>query len=125
MLNLPMNVRIFVARDAVDMRKSFDGLTGLVISVIEEDPKSGHLFAFFNARRTIAKLLIWDRSGFWVAAKRIENGVFKIFDRASRAKSKFEIRMSELTLILDGIDLRGARRRITHDEICENRRFGE
>lgn len=117
MLNFPPSVRVFVARQAVDMRKSFDGLSALVISMIEEDPQSGHLFAFFNARRTMVKLMVWDRSGFWVFAKRIEHGVFKIFDRASPSKGRFEVPWNDLLLILEGIDLRGAKRRISHDEI--------
>ncbi len=50
MMNLPPSVRIFVAREPVDMRRSFDGLSGLVSEVIKEDPMSGHLFVFFNKR---------------------------------------------------------------------------
>lgn len=120
MLNMPASVRVFVARQPVDMRKSFDGLAAIVINVVKEDPQSGHLFAFFNARRTLAKLLVWDRSGFWILAKRLEHGVFKIFDRASTSSGRFEVGWSELMMILDGIDLRGARRRLSHEEICAN-----
>ena len=66
MLSLPPSVRLFVARGATDMRKSFDTLAALVIEVIEQDPQSGHLFLFINRRRDRAKILWWDRSGYWV-----------------------------------------------------------
>jgi transposase len=64
MLSLPPSVRIFVALEATDMRKSFDGLSGEVQRLIEQDPLSGHLFVFFNRRRTMVKVLYWDRNGF-------------------------------------------------------------
>lgn len=118
MLSFPPSpsVRIFVARETVDMRKGFDGLTGEVIDVIDEDPQSGHLFVFFNRRRDRMKALMWDGSGFWILYKRIEHGRFRVFDRAVGKKS-YELTSTELALLLDGIDLRGSRRRRTHDEI--------
>jgi transposase len=122
MLSLPPSVRIFVAREPADMRKSFDGLTGLVIDVVDEDPQSGHLFVFFNKRRDRVKVLWWDRSGFWLLYKRLEHGRFSIFDRASEHESKIEMKSSELMLVLEGIDLRGARRRPSHDDLMEARR---
>jgi len=118
MLNLPPSVRIFVAREPVDMRKSFDGLSGQVIDVIDEDPQSGHLFVFFNKRRTHVKAIVWDRSGYWILYKRLENGRFNVFDRASERTSSFEVAASELALLLDGIDLRGSRRRLAHDDLA-------
>jgi len=72
MLSFPPStlVRIFVARDSVDMRKGIDGLAGLVIDVIEQDPQSGHLFVFFNRHRNRMKSLVWDGSGYWLLVKR-------------------------------------------------------
>lgn len=61
--------RIFVARDPVDMRKGFDGLTGVVIETVDEDPQSGHLFLFFNRSRNRVKLLVWDGSGLLAAVQ--------------------------------------------------------
>ena len=72
MLNLSATTRIFVAKGATDMRKGFDGLQGIVSGVLEEDPLSGHLFAFTNRYRTRLKILLWDGSGLWVMAKRLE-----------------------------------------------------
>lgn len=74
MLSLPPSVRIFVAVDATDMRKSFDGLASEAQRVIAQDPLSGHLFVFFNRRRTMVKVLYWDRNGFCLVAKRLERG---------------------------------------------------
>jgi transposase len=117
MLNLPPAVRLFVARGATDMRKSFDSLAALVIDVIDQDPQSGHLFLFVNRRRDRLKVLWWDRSGYCLLAKRLEHGQFRVFDRADGSAGAFELSVSELALILEGIDLRGARRRLSHDEL--------
>lgn len=111
MLKLPPSVRVFVARGPTDLRKGFNGLTGLVIGTIEEDPQSGHLFVFLNRRRDKIKLLWWDRSGYMLLYKRLESGRFSLFDQADGKSGSFEITSSDLDLILEGIDLRGARRR--------------
>ena len=117
MLSLPPAVRVFVARGATDMRKSFDTLAALVIDTVDEDPMSGHLFLFVNRRRNRAKILWWDRSGYCLLAKRLEHGQFRVFDRASSKAGGFEVTASDLALILDGIDLRGATRRRAHDDL--------
>ena len=117
MLSLPPSVRLFVARGVTDMRKSFDTLAALVIEVIDEDPQSGHLFLFVNRRRDRLKVLWWDRSGYCLLAKRLEHGQFRVFDRADGSAGRFEMSASELALILEGIDLRGAKRRPSHDDV--------
>ena len=118
MLSFPPSpqVRIFVCRQPVDMRKSFDGLSGAVIDVIDHDPQSGHLFLFFNRRRSMMKALVWEASGYWVLSKRLEGGRFQVFDRTSANANSFELSSAELALLLDGIDLRGAKRqRVARD----------
>ena len=117
MLSLPPSVKIYVARGATDMRKSFDTLAALVCDVIDEDPQSGHLFVFVNRRRNRVKILWWDRSGYLLLAKRLEHGQFRIFDQASDRPSSFEVKASELMLLLEGIDLRRSRRRVSHDSM--------
>ena len=117
MLSLPPSVRLFVARGVTDMRKSFDTLAALVVDVIDEDPQSGHLFLFVNRRRDRLKVLWWDRSGYCLLAKRLERGQFRVFDRATGTAGAFEMSVSELSLILEGIDLRCAKRRLSHDEV--------
>jgi len=120
MLSLPPSVRLFIARGATDMRKSFDTLAALVIDVIDEDPQSGHLFLFVNRRRDRLKVLWWGRSGYCLLAKRLEQGQFRVFDRADGTPGAFEMSASDLTLILDGIDLRGSKRRLSHDAITQS-----
>lgn len=117
MLSLPPSVRIFVARHPLDMRRSFDGLAASVIEVVDEDPQSGHVFVFFNKVRTHVKCLVWDRSGYWIFYKRIEHGRFRVFDRALGTRGAFELHAHELALVLEGIDLRGAKRRLSHDDL--------
>lgn len=117
MLSLPPSVRIFFARGVTDMRKSFDTLSALVCEVIEEDPQSGHLFVFVNRRKDRVKILWWDRSGYCLLAKRLEHGQFHIYDRASAHDGCYEMSASDLALLLEGIDLRCAKRRPSHDEI--------
>jgi transposase len=120
MLTFPPSpsVRIFVGRRPMDMRKGFDGLSAQVIEVVDEDPQSGHLFCFFNRRRDRMKALLWDGSGYWVLSKRLEHGRFQVFDRVSEKDGAFVLSSTDLALMLDGIDLRGSRRRTTHDEIA-------
>lgn len=119
MLSFPPSpqVRIFVCREAVDMRKSFDGLSGVVIDIVDQDPQSGHLFIFFNRRRSMMKALVWESSGYWVLSRRLEGGRFQVFDRASGDANSFELSSSELALLLDGIDLRGAKRQRVAREV--------
>lgn len=76
MLSLPPSVRLFIACEPTDMRKSFDGLAGLVRGALEQDPLSGHLYIFFNKPRNRVKVLWWDRTGYCLFAKRLEVGQF-------------------------------------------------
>jgi len=93
------------------MRRSFDGLSAIARNVIKEDPLSGYVFAFTNKRRNRLKLLFWDGSGLWVCAKRVERGTFSWPSRSSVAGDRLSIRHEELTALLAGLDLDGARRR--------------
>lgn len=110
MLMLPPSVRIFVAAVAVDLRKSFDGLSSLVREQIRADPLCGHLFVFFGRRGDLVKVLWWDRSGFCIFAKRLERGRFALPGVAAGAV-QVEMEATELALLLEGIDLSGATRR--------------
>ena len=109
-------VRIFVCTKPADMRKSFDGLSGMVQEYLGQDPLSGHLFLFFNKRRDRAKILFWDRDGLLIIYKRLEAGTFQNLDPTSRTEqvsgtAGLELSVTDLTLILNGIDLTTARRR--------------
>jgi transposase len=109
-------VRIFVCTKPADMRKGFDGLSGMVQEFLGQDPLSGHLFLFFNKRRDRAKILFWDRDGLLIVYKRLEAGTFQNLDPTSRTEqlsgsAGLELSAIDLTLILSGIDLTTARRR--------------
>lgn len=107
MLSLSPAVKIYLASVPADMRKSVDGLFGLVQGVLEEDPFSGHLFVFRNRGSNRVKILVWDHGGFWVLYKRLEKGRFHFPDTSG---ASVRLSASDLTLLLGGIDLAGARR---------------
>ena len=109
MLSLSSSTRIFVAAGATDMRKGFNGLQGLVTSVLEQDPLSGHLFLFVNRRRDKLKILYWDGDGLAIWYRRLERGTFQMPTIAGDQKSA-EIRSEDLMMLLRGIDLRSQRR---------------
>jgi transposase len=102
--------RIYVAAGATDMRKNFNGLYGLVRDHLGCDPESGHVFVFTNARRNRLKLLVYDGSGLWVCAKKLDRGCFRWPDAASTVK-KIVLSSEELALLLGGIDLTQTRPR--------------
>ncbi len=85
------------------MRKSFDGLAEATRSVIHSDPLSGHVFVFCNRRRDRIKLLIWDRSGFWIFMKRLEAGTFAWPQESDAASIVMSNR--DLMCLLEGIDI--------------------
>ena len=76
MILLPASVRVYFATAACDLRRSFDGLSNQVRSVLGHDPLCGHVFVFLNRRKTQVKLLLWTRGGFTVVHKRLEAGQF-------------------------------------------------
>lgn len=98
--------RILAYRDPVDMRKSFDGLIAIVQNTLQEDPISGDLYVFFNRRGNYLKLITWDRTGFCLFAKRLEQGRFRLPSDA--VKQSLDERA--FRLILDGIPLGRGRR---------------
>lgn len=105
--------RIYLAAGSTDMRKSFEGLYGLVRDRLLCDPLSGHLFVFSNAQRNRLKLIFWDGSGLWVCSKRLEKGRF-CWPAAAADEMKVVLSHEELALLLGGIDLAHTRRRRWH-----------
>lgn len=109
MFGLGPATRIYIAVEGVDMRKGFDGLYGLVRERLGHDPLSGHLFLFSNRERTRLKVLMWDGSGLWVCAKRLEKGRFHWPNAAE--ESCLVMRSEELAMLLNGLDIAKARPR--------------
>jgi transposase len=112
---LPPSVRIYVALGATDLRRSVDGLSAMVREVLRLEPLSGHLFLFRNRRSDRLKILVWDRSGFWVMYKRLERGTFAW--PAGGGGEAVELKASDLMLLLSGVE-RGARRRRWFDRVA-------
>ena len=109
-----MQVKIWLYTEATDMRKSFGGLMALAKNKMQEDPISGDLFIFINRRQTHIKILYFDRSGYCIWMKRLEEGSFQypIFEG-----DKVPLSWTQLTLILEGIDLKKIhqRKRYKHE----------
>jgi transposase len=103
---------VYLALGATDMRKSYDGLAALVRAEMGEDVLSGHLFVFSNRHRDRLKVLYWDGSGLWVCAKRLEKGRFRW--PSPDALGTVRLNVAELTLLLEGIDLKDTRKRAWH-----------
>ena len=109
MLNLPRSVRIFIAAEAVDMRRGHDGLFAVVKQQWRFDPFSGYLFVFFGRSHDRVKVLFWDRGGFVVYYKRLEKGRFRI-PRPSKDAVHIEVDGTDLAMLLDGIDVQMVKR---------------
>ena len=97
-------MRVYVAAQPVNLRKSFDGLTNEVREVLGGDPLSGHVFVFLNRRKTMVKLLVWTRGGFTIVQKRLERGTFTFPRQVTPDATRIEIDVHELGMLLEGID---------------------
>ena len=110
MFGLGLATKIYVAVEAVDMRKGFEGLYGLVRDQLGQDPLSGYLFLFSNRTRTRLKALVWDGSGLWVCSKRLEKGRFR-WPEAKEKQCSVTMRAEELAMLVNGLDLKQAQPR--------------
>ncbi len=104
MITFGSSYRYYVHRAPTDMRKSFDGLSGLVRSQLHRDPLSGDVFVFFNRRRNLVKLLVWDKDGFVVYYKRLESGTFELPPGSTPT-------WMDLAHVLEGVSLASVRYR--------------
>jgi transposase len=113
MLSPPPSLGIYLCTEPVDMRKSFDGLSALVLDVLERDPISGELFAFSNRTGDKLKILYYDGQGLCLWYKRLERGRFRILESPTEAQA---LTAKELSLLVDGLDIglaaRSPRRKI-------------
>jgi len=110
-LSFSGSLRVFLALEACDMRKGFNGLHALVTQKLGEDPKAGALFVFSNRRRTRIKILCWDGTGLWVLSKRLEKGTFSWPREIEPTQTKLCLTPQALAMLTDGVDLRGAKLR--------------
>ena len=117
-MHLPASVRVYLCTAPCDMRRSFDGLHALVTGAMQLDAFGGHLFVFSNRRRDRVKILYWDRDGFAVWAKRLEEGTYAMPFGEDAHELRREITAQELGALLSGIDLSVAQRRKRYQKKC-------
>jgi len=108
-IHLPASVRVYLCLTPCDMRKSFDTLHALVREHLELDAFAGHLFVFTSRRKDRVKILYWDRDGFAVWSKRLEEGTYAVPFGDSDTECRREITAQELGALLSGIDLSTAK----------------
>jgi len=102
---IPTGVQIFVALEPIDLRYSFDRLSGIAREQIGYDPRSGALFVFYSRRRDALKVLFFDGSGMCQFYKRLDRGVFKVPDAPTDGARHVELDDATLEALLDGIDV--------------------
>lgn len=110
MLSFPSGVRLFLATQPTDLRKSYDGLSALVQGSFGRGSTSGDLFIFLNRRGTQVRMLFWDRDGYCILMKRLERGTFRQ-RRSENGETHVEIDAGELGMLLEGIDAKAIHRR--------------
>jgi transposase len=110
MLSISGPVKVFLAAQPTDMRKSFDTLAALVQEVLQLDPLSGHLFVFRGKRADRVKILWWDRHGYVIWYQRLETGNFR-FPCPEPDAASVTISATDLAMLLDGVELSSVKRR--------------
>lgn len=110
MLTFPAGVKLYLATEPTDLRKSFNGLSMLVEHRFGLDAMAGHLFVFLNRKANQVRILFWDRDGFCIVAKKLEQGTFRRSKRGEDGKAHVEIDAADLALLLEGIEIKEVRR---------------
>ena len=111
MISFTGALKIYLALELQDMRKSFNGLYAAAENELGSDPREGALFVFCNKRRNRIKTLYFDGTGIWISAKRLETGTFSWPKPSRKGQKKLKLAPEALQLLLDAVDLRGARLR--------------
>ncbi len=126
MIALPPQIRVFLYRRPTDMRKSFHGLVALTESALKQDPLSGSLFVFVNRKRDRIKILYWGQTGYCIWYQQLQKGTYQLPDEKwLDERDTIEVTRSQLSLILDGIDLSSARQRMRFQTPGERHPQGE
>ncbi len=110
MFSLTSSFRYYLYREPTDMRKSFDGLSGLVQGQLHRNPTSGEVFIFINRRRNKVKLLRWEQGGFILYYKRLESGTFELPVFTASSVS-YQMSWPGLMLMIEGISIEKSKQR--------------
>jgi transposase len=116
MLIFTRSLRVCLALEPVDLRKSFEGLSAEVKHALHEDERSSQVFVFTNKRRDRVRMLYWDGTGLWLLTKKLEAGTFA-WPKNSEGVKKLRLRAEALEMLLSGIDLKGPRLRPWYEEV--------
>lgn len=110
MINLTNSLKVHICTTPTDMRKSFDSLAGVISNMIGKNPLSGELFVFFNKAKTMVKIMRWQKGGYSIYYKRLEQGAYHlpVFESAKIASVEFDL--ADLVLVLEGIELQDSKK---------------
>ncbi len=109
-LSFPTNVRLYLATEPTDLRRSYNGLSALVDGTFGKQAMSGDLFIFLNRRANQVRILFWDNDGYAIMMKRLEEGTFRRV-KTTEGKDLVELDAGELAMLLEGIDAPTIKRR--------------
>ena len=110
MFGLSTEQRYLLYSDPTDMRKSFDGLSGLIQNNLGRTPGAGEVFVFINKRRDKIKLLHWSGAGFVLYYKRLEEGTFELAEYDEKALS-ISLSYTQMVMLIDGLSIKNVVRR--------------
>jgi transposase len=116
MLSFTGSLRILIALTPCDMRRSYDGLLGLIAQDLKENARAGALFVFTNKSRTRLKILYWDGSGLWLMAKRLEKGTFSWPQSPDATATKLQLSATAFAMLTDGVELKQGSHRAWYDK---------
>ncbi len=116
MLSFQSTLKIYLALEPFDLRKSFNGLWAAAQERLGQDPKNGALFVFGNRRRNRIKILYFDGTGVCILIKRLEKGTFHWPQSAQGDQSKLTLAPQALQLLIDGVDLKDGARRAWYEQ---------
>lgn len=111
MIGLGPQHHYYLYRAPTDMRKGFDGLSGLVKSELGKDPLDGSVYLFINRSKNRMKILFWNGGGFWLYYKRLERGTFEIPDNKRSSPGHIRVNWNTLLLMVEGVELKSVRMR--------------
>jgi transposase len=116
MLSFQSSLKVYLALEPCDLRKSFNGLWAAAQERLGQDPKNGALFVFGNRRRNRIKILYFDGTGVCILIKRLEKGTFHWPQSAQETQSKLTLAPQALQLLIDGVDLKDGARRAWYEQ---------